>query len=65
MSAFVTDEWHDALTTDLDNMTYFAYIRDYRPYLSVHLQFLSGLCHQSTSLSNIVRYRNIKFIEPN
>ena len=41
---FVTNEWHDALTTDLDNMTYFAYIRDYRPYFPVHLQFLSGLC---------------------
>jgi hypothetical protein len=28
-------------------MTYFARIGDYRPYFSVHLQFLSGLCQHA------------------
>jgi hypothetical protein len=32
---------------NLDNMTYFARIGDYRPYFSVHLQFLSGLCQHA------------------
>ena len=29
------------------NMSYFAKINDYRPFLSAHLQFLAGLCQQS------------------
>jgi hypothetical protein len=43
----VTNQWREALTTNLDNMSYFLSIGDYRPHFSAHLQFLSGLCHQS------------------
>ncbi|CAF2956088.1 unnamed protein product [Rotaria sp. Silwood2] len=46
-SAFVKDEWREALLVDFENLSDFLRTNDYRHFLSAHLQFLSGLCYQA------------------
>lgn len=45
-------EWRENVINNLNNISYFSSINDYRPFLSAHLQFLSGLCHQAMNHVN-------------
>ena len=51
-SAFITDNWREALVADFEYMRYYLPKTDYRFYISSHLQFIAGLCQQSIAHIN-------------
>jgi hypothetical protein len=60
----VTNEWREALTFGLDEMVGDLPIGDYRPYLSAHLQLLSGLCrHAIKHVNDTIRsFTSMSFV---
>ncbi|CAF1477595.1 unnamed protein product [Adineta ricciae] len=51
-SEFILDEWRSNLTTGLAANLFIYSQRDYRRFLSAHLQFLQGLCQLSMKSAN-------------